>query len=70
VADVGRPPQPGTLEWYRLACFLPDNPPQNANISESFASRRQAEADYRLVVGALGECQRSLGDQGAAKPRE
>lgn len=68
VADVGRPPQPETLEWYRLACFLPANPPQNANISETFASRRQAEADYRLVVEQLGECKRSLGNEGEPKP--
>ncbi len=66
VADVGRPLQPETLEWYRLACFLPDNPPQNANISESFSSRRQAEADYRLVVEQLGDCRRSLGSGGEA----
>lgn len=60
VADVGNPPQRDTLEWYRLACFLPDAPPQDSNVSESYAARRQAEADYRMVMGELGTCSRSL----------
>lgn len=60
VADVGHPPQPDTLEWYRLACFLPDAAPPSANVSETFAARRQAEADYRMVMGELGPCRRTL----------
>lgn len=60
VADVGRPPRPDTLEWYRLACFLPNVPPPGANISEGYAAKRQAEADYRMVLGELGVCERSL----------
>jgi hypothetical protein len=61
VADLGHPPQRDTLEWYRLACFLPNMPPPNANVSESYAARRQAEADYRMVLGELGVCNRTLG---------
>ena len=64
VADVGHPPQPDTLEWYRLACFLPDTLPPSVNVSETFAARRQAEADYRLVLGELGPCKRTLGKSG------
>lgn len=60
VADVGHPPQPDTLEWYRLACFLPNMPPPGANISEGYAAKRQAEADYRMVLGELGVCERNL----------
>jgi len=60
VADVNRPPRPETLEWYRLACFLPNVPPPGANVSEGFAARQQAEADYRMVLGELGVCRRSL----------
>ena len=60
VADVGNPPQQDTLAWYRLACFLPDAPPQGANVSGGYAERRQAEADYRMVIGELGPCRRTL----------
>lgn len=61
VADVANPPRPDTLEWYRLACFLPNVPPAGANISEGYAAKRQAEADYRMVLGELGVCARNLG---------
>jgi hypothetical protein len=60
VGDLGKPPARETLEWYRLACFLPNNPPAAANISSSEAARRQALADYRMVLGELGVCDRSL----------
>ena len=56
VADVTRPPQRETLEWYRLACFLPNTVPPAANLSESAMSRQQAISDYRMVLGQLGEC--------------
>jgi len=58
VANVGSPPVRDTLEWYRLACFLPNSVPNNANHSESPASRSQALADYRFVLGDLGVCER------------
>ena len=60
VADAGNPPRPETLEWYRLACFLPNRLPMGTNLSLDPASRRQAEADYRLVLGGLGPCPRTL----------
>ena len=59
VADVGNPPARETLEWYRLACFLPNSLPINANLSEGASARRQADADYRMVLGELGACPRS-----------
>ncbi len=61
VADVTRPPAPGTLEWYRLACSLPNLPPAGANVSEGYDAKLQAETDYRTVVGALGVCERNRG---------
>ena len=64
VAEVGNPPQQDTLEWYRLACFLPNVPPQGVNVSEGHGERRQAEADYRMVIGELGVCRRTLGQGG------
>lgn len=60
VADVSRPPERGTLEWYRLACFLPPLPPSGANLSEGAFAKRQAEEDYRLVLRALGPCERTM----------
>lgn len=64
VADIGNPPRPETVEWYRLACFLPNNPPPGTNVAEGVEQRRQAAADYRMVIGELGECRRTL-NQGA-----
>ncbi len=59
VADVGNPPRRDTLEWYRLACFLPHTLPAGANLSDGSASRSQALADYRMVLGELGICRRN-----------
>jgi hypothetical protein len=58
-AQVGNPPQPETLAWYRLACFLPNVLPAAANHSDTATGRAQAEADYRMVLGELGPCPRN-----------
>ncbi|MCX7863459.1 MAG: hypothetical protein N2423_00245 [Novosphingobium sp.] len=60
VANVSQPPQRDTLAWYRLACFLPNSLPREANLSESPEARARALADYRLVLAQLGVCQRNL----------
>jgi hypothetical protein len=60
VAQVGHPPARDTIEWYRLACFLPASPPTAVNISESEEARRVADADYRMVLATLGPCRRTL----------
>lgn len=60
VAEVGRSPGRESLEWYRLACFLPQNPPVGANLSETLEARRTADADYRMVMSALGPCRRTM----------
>ncbi|HEY0960273.1 MAG TPA: hypothetical protein VGE05_13535 [Novosphingobium sp.] len=60
-AAIGDPPARDTLAWYRLACFLPNRLPPSANLSESAASRAQAEGDYRTVLGQLGQCLRTRG---------
>ncbi len=59
VGAASAAPQRDTLAWYRLACFLPNTLPAGANISETTASRINAAADYRAVVGELGSCPRS-----------
>ena len=52
-------PAQGTLAWYRLACGLPRSLPLNKLGGTSAADRQKAAADYRVVLGALGECTRT-----------
>jgi hypothetical protein len=55
VDQAARPPRRETLEWYRLACFLPGSLPDSAHLSADRAARRQADADYRYVLTELGD---------------
>ena len=59
VDQAARPPQPQTLAWYRLACFLPERLPRGANLSSDGRSQAQAEADYRYMLDQLGPCARN-----------
>jgi len=59
IDQSARPPEPESLEWYRLACALPARLPAEANLSNDSAARTQAERDYQLMMGALGPCTRS-----------
>ncbi len=59
VDQAARPPRPNTLEWYRLACFLPSGLPGEANISRDPRARTLAERDYALVIEQLGACPRA-----------
>lgn len=71
VVDAGKgPPQPNTLEWYRLACSLPEMLPAAANIGETQEAKDQAVADYLLVRRDLGPCTRTRVSWGGdiAKP--
>lgn len=61
VDQSARPPQPGTLEWYRLACALPQRLPDEANLTRDSASRARAAEDYAFVLQQLGPCQRNRG---------
>jgi hypothetical protein len=66
IGDVGPPPRPDSLLWYRLACTLsPALPAQS--LSEAGPSEAQAiRADYRLVLEGLGPCVRHRrADQGS-----
>jgi hypothetical protein len=60
VDQAARPPGSESIEWYRLACFLPQQLPADAFLQSDQASRRQAEADYRFILDQLGECRRLL----------
>lgn len=62
VDQAARPPQPGTVRWYRLACFLPPSLPGGTNLSRDSETRALAARDYRFVIEQLGPCPRVLGD--------
>lgn len=59
VDQAVRAPQPQTIAWYRLACFLPASLPPAANLSSSQTDRARAEADYRFILQQLGPCPRT-----------
>jgi hypothetical protein len=59
VDQAARPPAPGTVEWYRLACFLPPALPAEAFVQADRAGRSRAEADYRFILDQLGVCPRT-----------
>lgn len=59
VDQAAMPPQADTLAWYRLACFLPQTLPGQANLSREAKSRAQAAEDYRYMMDQLGPCPRS-----------
>lgn len=61
VDQSARPPAPASAAWYRLACFLPAQLPQDAFLQQEQTARAQAQADYRLIVKQLGECRRTRG---------
>jgi len=50
--------QPGTLTWYRLACFLPRELPAGSFLQRDRASQDQARADYAFILSELGPCER------------
>jgi hypothetical protein len=53
-----RPPQPETVEWYRLACSLPAELPRDAFLQQEGPSQQQAREDYRYILEQLGPCER------------
>ena len=59
VDQAARPPQPDSLEWYRLACGLPRELPTDANLSRDPRARALAAADYAFVLERLGPCTRT-----------
>lgn len=67
VDQAARPPARETLAWYRLACFLPQQLPPSANLSNDRASQAQAATDYTFVLRELGPCPRSLGSGAMAQ---
>lgn len=60
IDSSARPPEPGTLRWYRLACALPPELPSSANLARDPAARALAEADYAFVMAELSDCERVI----------
>ena len=60
IDSSARAPAPGTLQWYRLACAMPDRLPSSANLARDPASRRLADSDYAVVRRELGPCSRAI----------
>jgi hypothetical protein len=60
IVDEGAaPPRPNTLLWYRLACTLPGQLPQDALSEATPEEARSIQADYRVVMAGLGRCPRT-----------
>jgi hypothetical protein len=57
--QAAKPPEPGTIAWYRLACFLPRKLGADAFLQADAAGRRRAEADYQFILDRLGPCERT-----------
>ncbi|MEL7199900.1 MAG: hypothetical protein AAGL10_16440 [Pseudomonadota bacterium] len=60
IDSSSRPPEPQSLQWYRLACALPANLPSSANLARDANARRLAARDYAFVIESLGPCERRL----------
>lgn len=62
VDDSAAPPQPDTLLWYRLACFLPHDMPAAATGDLDAEAAAATREDYALVIAGLGPCARSVSE--------
>ena len=58
VDEAARPPQRDTLLWYRLACGLPREMPEQSLSTMEAADAALAREDYRFVLSELGACDR------------
>lgn len=61
VDQSARPPEPETIAWYRFACSLPQDLPEDSFLQDDRPSRERARADYAFIREALGPCERNLG---------
>ena len=66
VVDEGTSqPRPNTLLWYRIACTLPATVPPSAMDGQSAETIAQIRADYKVILGGLGRCNRTRKTAGA-----
>ncbi|OHT19185.1 hypothetical protein BHE75_01168 [Sphingomonas haloaromaticamans] len=60
VDDSAAPPAPDSLLWYRLACTLPPELPENSTADLGARQADAARADYRVVIEGLQPCERNF----------
>jgi len=51
-------PEPESLAWFRFACFLPRDLPDDSFLQRDRASQAQAREDYAYILAQLGPCER------------
>ena len=59
VDEAARPPAPGSLLWYRLACSLPPTLPGSSVRALAPVDAEAARIDYAFVIQSLGNCGRT-----------
>jgi hypothetical protein len=59
VDQSAKPPEKGTIAWYRLACSLPRQLSADAFLQADPAGQRRAQADYQVILDRLGPCERT-----------
>lgn len=59
VDEAARPPAPGSLLWYRLACSLPPALPASSIRALDPTNADAARTDYAFVIQSLGSCGRT-----------
>jgi hypothetical protein len=59
VDEAAEPPAKDSLLWYRLACGLPRNLPDDATADLDVGAAEAARSDYRFVLQQLGPCTRN-----------
>lgn len=59
VDEAARPPVPGSLLWYRLACSLPPALPASSVAALAPGDAEAARQDYAFVLRSLGACGRT-----------
>lgn len=57
--SIADPPAPDSLLWYRLACTLPQQLPQQSLAEAEPGQFAAIRADYQLVLQSLGPCART-----------
>ncbi|KLE34877.1 hypothetical protein AAW00_09385 [Aurantiacibacter luteus] len=58
VDTAARPPARDSIAWYRFACSLPRQLPDEAFLQTDRQARARAREDYAFVLAELGECSR------------
>ena len=61
IDQAARPPEPMSLDWYQLTCFLPRRLPERKLLSSDSTSKARTRSDYAFVLSQLGDCSRLRG---------